>query len=86
MTDDVMPAGEVWWIYSDRPEPWAGLRMAHFSKAMPDSTDVFFILGDIRYRTGIRIWSEVAPREGWHKIRQITVPTPGEIVERIGKS
>lgn len=65
---------EVWWIHSDHSDYWAGLRIAVFSKARNDNTDLFIILGDLGPRCGVRIWDDVSRREGWRKIERITVP------------
>lgn len=65
---------EVWWIASRRKEPWAGLRIAHFRKAV-DGTLICIIPGDTPERTGIRIWSDISEREGWKMVQQIPIPT-----------
>ena len=66
---------EVWWIASPRDEPWAGLRIAHFRKTVSGRL-VVMILGECDpRRIGLRIWSDVAVREGWSKVAQIAMPT-----------
>lgn len=81
MSADREPRGEVWWVYSPRTEPWAGLRIAHFGVrsgihvAAKTEATPFFILGEVPYRSGIRVWENAAKREGWVKVRRIDVPT-----------
>lgn len=65
---------EVWWIASKHKEPWAGLRIAHFRKAV-DGTLVFFVLGEPPERMGLRVWNDVSKREGWTMIQQIPIPS-----------
>ena len=69
---------EVWWIFSKRPEAWAGLRIAHFRKSM-DGALIVVIQAEPPERTGLRIWSDIAPREGWRKVCRIAIPTPDEV-------
>lgn len=65
---------EIWWIFSRGREPWAGLRIAHFRKTVQG--DLFFIIeGEPPDRVGLRIWNDVAAREGWFKVQQIVIPT-----------
>lgn len=79
MKQDKTPEGEVWWIYTKRKEPWAGLRIAHFGWTSDEPPiEIFFILGDYEDRMGIRIWNEVSQREGWRKVAQIAVPMIAE--------
>lgn len=82
MTGDREPRGEVWWVYSQRPEAWAGLRIAHFGVVSLDDRKMnaigvtpFFILGEVPHRGGIRVWENASKREGWVKVRRIDVPT-----------
>lgn len=77
---------EVWWIHSDRKASWAGLRIAHFRKAS-DGTPVVIITGEPPDRNGIRIWHNIAAREGWVQVQQIPIPTPAEVAEavRVGR-
>lgn len=91
MPGDRQPDGEVWWVYSPRDEGWAGLRIGHFGVMKRQDGSVmdtegatpFFILGEVPYRSGIRIWENVSKREGWVKVRQIGVPTKAECEARI---
>lgn len=69
---------EVWWIHSGHDEMWAGLRIAHFRKSM-DGALIVIITGEPPDRTGLRIWDDIAKREGWRKVRQIAIPTREEI-------
>lgn len=70
---------EIWWIYSPSTKEWGGLRIAHFRKAHPD-TLIVLIQGEVdKRRVGLRVWDDVAPREGWKKISRIIPPTSAEI-------
>src|SRR5258708_7478454 len=76
---------EVWWIHAPEqaylPErrDWGGLRIAHFRKIM-NGEIIFIIQGETdQRRIGIRIWADVAPVEGWVKVKQISIPTLAEI-------
>lgn len=74
---------EIWWIFSPSEKEWGGLRIAHFSKAYPN-TLIAFIQGEIdRRRIGPRIWEDVAPREGWVKVAQIIRPTKFDIQDAL---
>lgn len=69
---------QVWWIFSDADEEWAGLRLAHFRKV--DETLVVVISGEVdRDRVGVRIWEDIAPRERWRKIVEVPIPTREQI-------
>lgn len=79
MSDDNEDFQEVWWIFSHSEEEWGGLRIAHFRKTI-DGTTIVIIAGEIdRRRVGPRIWDEVAPREGWVKVKQIMLPTKADV-------
>lgn len=69
---------EVWWIYAPERHPWGGARIAHFRKTF-DGTPFFFISDETPDRVGPRIWEDVAPREGWVKVKQIPFPTKAEV-------
>jgi hypothetical protein len=76
---------EVWWIFSlgrgpnGLGEPWGGLRIGHFHKTV-DFTEVVFINGETdRRRIGMRIWDDIAEREGWVKVAKIAVPSDDDI-------
>lgn len=69
---------EIWWLYAHVRHPWGGARIAHFRKTM-DGTLIFFLADEPPSRYGPRIWDEVAPREGWVKVKQIPMPTLLEI-------
>lgn len=69
---------EVWWIYAPDRHPWGGARIAHFRKTI-DGTEFFFITNEPPDRIGPRFWPDVAPREGWVKVKQIPLPTRAEI-------
>lgn len=74
---------EIWWIFSDRSEEWGGLRIAHFRKASRGELLVI-MTGEVdQSRLGVRIWDDVAPREGWHKVAQIIPPTAEQIREAL---
>lgn len=70
---------EIWWIASDSPEEWGGLRIAYFFNAI--GGEVLVVLsGEIdRRRVGVRVWTDIEAREGWFKVAQITTPTPAQI-------
>lgn len=87
MPNDRKPIGEVWWVYSPRPEAWGGLRIAHFGVTTPiiEGAEPFFILGEVPYRSGIRHWAYAAKVEGWVKVRRIDVPTVPECLAAIGE-
>lgn len=71
---------EIWWIYSDQREEWAGLRLAHFRKATNSGALLVIITSEIdRHRNGVRIWDDVKDREGWRKVMQVPIPTADEI-------
>jgi hypothetical protein len=88
MSDDDKPLNlfrEVWWIFSygygpNGPgEPWAGLKVAHFSKTV-DGTVIVFIQGETdRRRIGMRTWDDIAEREGWVKVAPIAIPSDQDI-------
>lgn len=70
---------EIWWIYSEGPEEWTGLRIAHFSKTV-QGVLIVVIIGEVdRWRLGPRIWDDIHEREGWHKVLQITPPSREQI-------
>lgn len=70
---------EIWWIYSEGPEEWTGLRIAHFSKTA-QGTLIVVITGEAdRRRLGPRVWDDIREREGWHKVMQITPPSREQI-------
>lgn len=70
---------EIWWIYSEGPEEWTGLRIAHFSKSVQGVLMVV-ITGEVdRRRIGLRIWDDIKDREGWYKVAQITPPSREDI-------
>lgn len=78
---------EVWWIYSDHDEPWAGRRIAHFRKSAPNGDLVVVISGEAdRRRVGLRIWDDVRAREGWIKVKQIEMPSEAEIARALTES
>lgn len=75
MSDD---SAEVWWIYAPERHPWGGLRVAYFIGLEGNST-VVMIQGEPQGRAGPRVWDDIAPREGWVKVRQIPYPSRAEI-------
>lgn len=74
---------EIWWIYSEGPDEWTGLRIAHFSKTTKGDMLVAITGEADRRRFGLRIWDDVKVREGWHKVLQITPPTREQIREAL---
>jgi len=79
--DDIMNADfhEVWWIYSPERHEWGGLRIAHFRKTMDGMVLVIIAQETNKRRIGFRVWDEIAPREGWVKVKQIQMPTRAEV-------
>lgn len=78
-------ASEFFWIYSvgrgpDGPgAPWGGLRVGAFQKTH-DGTEIVVIQGEVdQRRIGVRIWDDVAEREGWVKVAPIPIPTAEQI-------
>lgn len=69
---------EVWWIYAPERHEWGGARIAHFRKTV-DGTTIVMIQGEMQHRIGPRVWDDVAPREGWVKVKQIPIPTKAEV-------
>ena len=69
---------EVWWIYAPERHPWGGVRIATFRKTA-DGTLIVLISNEPLDRVGPRIWDDVGPREGWVKVKQIALPTRGEV-------
>jgi len=70
---------EVWWIYAPERHTWGGLRVAHFRKTI-DGALIVGILGESDpRRIGLRIWADIAPREGWVMVKQIMLPSRGEV-------
>lgn len=69
---------EVWWIFSDAEEHWAGLRIAHFRKI--DGIEFVLIQGELPERIGLRHWQGIRGPERWHKVARIPIPTAAEIV------
>lgn len=76
MSDDFH---EIWWIASDAPEEWGGLRIAHFRKTV--SGDLIVVIqGEVDpRRRGVRVWADIERREGWFKIVQIVAPSVEQI-------
>lgn len=74
---------EIWWIFSDQKEPWAGLRIAHYRKTV-NGEDIVFIAGETADRLGPRT-TDAMEREGWVKVKRIILPTPSEVMEAINK-
>lgn len=70
---------EVWWVYAPEHHEWGGLRIARFRRTI-DGTSFVVITGEIdQRRIGARIWDDIAPREGWVKVKQIEFPSGTEI-------
>jgi hypothetical protein len=65
---------DYWWIASDHAEEWAGLRIACFLPRQADQPQLIGILGEVPFRSGVRVWDDIVQREGWRKIEQISVP------------
>jgi hypothetical protein len=77
---------EIWWIYAPERHPWGGLRLAHFRKTI-DGTVIVIITGETdTRRIGPRVWEDVAPREGWVKVKPIELPTRVEVEAAIDRA
>jgi hypothetical protein len=67
---------EIWWIASDTR---AELRIAHFRKTV-DGTLVVVISNETDpKRIGMRVWVDIAPREGWFKVLRIEIPNMEQV-------
>jgi hypothetical protein len=70
---------EIWWIYSPKSGPWAGLRIAHFRKTT-NGVVICVIQGEAdRRRIGPRIWDDIERSELWYQVKQIPIPTMAEV-------
>lgn len=85
--DQPDPAGqfgdhhEIWWIFSPFNAEWAGLRIGHFHKPPLGDGWLVVITGETDpARIGMRVWSDIATRELWYKVKRIPVPIFFDIV------
>jgi hypothetical protein len=73
---------QLWFIYSQAGEPWAGLRIATFVKSIGSPVfDIVLIHNELPERMGPRIWDDIAEREQWRKVKVIELPTMSEVAE-----
>jgi hypothetical protein len=64
---------EVWWIWADPKHDYGGLRIAHFRKTNNGAL-IVMICDEPDERRGVRVWGDVAAREGWRFIEPIPIP------------
>lgn len=71
---------EIWWIAAPGGEEWAGLRIAHFRKAVGGELLVVITGETDPRRVGLRLWADLVVDEGWRKVAQIVPPDPAQVV------